>query len=96
MRKALAVLVAITVAFALGTAAMAQDLLKVTGKVTKVDAAAKSVTIQPEEGAAVTVFMENAEALSKVKEGEKAEARYKVMDGKNMGTRLRKLAEGCS
>jgi Cu/Ag efflux protein CusF len=68
----------------------------VTGAVTKIDQADMSVTIQPQEGAAVTVIMKDAESLSKVKEGEKGEARYTVKDGKNMGTRLRKIVEGCS
>ena len=96
MRKTAAVVLAVLVAFAFGTAAMAQDLMKVTGTVTQVDKAAKSVTIKPEQGEAVTVFMEDADALAKVTEGGKAEARYRVKDGKNVGTRLCKLAEGCS
>lgn len=95
MRKISVVLIAAVLTLALGTAVMAQDLLKLTGKVTKIDTAAKSVTIQPQEGAEVTVIMEDAEMLSKVKEGEKGEARYMVKDGKNMGTRLRKIIEGC-
>jgi len=94
MRKLAAVVIAVAVV--LGTAVVAQELMKVTGMVTKIDTAAMSVTILPQEGAAVTVIMKDAESLSKVKSGEKAEARYTVNDGKNMGTRLRKISEGCS
>jgi Cu/Ag efflux protein CusF len=96
MKKIGVVVIAVLMALALGTSATAQELMKVTGTVTKIDAGAMSVTIQPQEGAAVTVIMGNAESLSKVKEGEKGEARYTVKDGKNMGTRLRKISEGCS
>ncbi len=94
MRK-LAVVV-IAVALALGTAVMAQELMKVTGLVIKIDTAAVSVTILPQVGDAVTVIMKDPESLSKVKLGEIAEARYRVMDGKNMGRRLRMISEGCS
>jgi hypothetical protein len=31
----------------------------------------------------------------RVKEGEKGEAKYVVKDGKNVGSKLRKLIEGC-
>lgn len=80
-----------------GTLVMAQDLLKVTGWVSKIDTGAVSVTILPEGGTAVTVIMGDAESLSKVEEGDKAEARYRVKDGKNMGRWLRKISEGgCS
>ena len=96
MKKIGVVVIAVMMALALGTSAMAQELMKVTGTVTKIDTTARSVTIQPEDGAAVTVIMGNVESLSKVKEGEKGEARYTVKDGKNMGTRLRKISEGCS
>ena len=94
MRKIVAVMIA--VALALGTAVMAQELMKVTGLVIKIDTAAVSVTILPQVGDAVTVIMKDPESLSKVKLGEIAEARYRVMDGKNMGRRLRMISEGCS
>jgi len=94
MRKIVAVM--IVVALALGTAVMAQELMKVTGLVIKIDTAALSVTILPQVGDAVTVIMKDPESLSKVKLGEIAEARYRVMDGKNMGRRLRIISEGCS
>jgi Cu/Ag efflux protein CusF len=97
MKKIAVVVIVAIIALALGTPVMAQELMKVTGTVTKIDTAAMSVTIQPQEGAAVTVIMGNAESLSKVREGDKGEARYTVKDGKNMGTRLRKIVdEGCS
>jgi Cu/Ag efflux protein CusF len=77
------------------TVVFAGDLMKVKGTVTKIDTAAKTVTIQPKEGEAVTVTMEDADLLSKVKEGGKGEARYEVKDGKNIGTKLKKLSAGC-
>jgi len=94
MRKIVAVM--IVVALALGTAVMAQELMKVTGLVIKIDTAALSVTILPQVGDEVTVIMKDPESLSKVKLGDIAEARYRVMDGKNMGRRLRIISEGCS
>jgi hypothetical protein len=94
MRKIAAVVIAVAVM--LGTAAMAQELMKVTGLVIKVDSAALSVTILPQVGAEVTVIMKDPESLSKVKVAEIAEARYRVEDGKNMGRRLRIISEGCS
>jgi Cu/Ag efflux protein CusF len=97
MRKIALVVIAVVMALVLGTPAIAQEAMKVTGTVTKIDTEAMSVTIQPQEGAAVTVIMGNAESLSKVKVGEKAEARYAVKDGKNLGKRIRKISdEGCS
>jgi Cu/Ag efflux protein CusF len=94
VRKIAAVVIVVALAFA--TAAMAQELMKVTGLVIKIDTAAVSVTILPQVGDAVTVIMKDPESLSKVKLGEIAEARYRVMDGKNMGRSLRMISEGCS
>jgi Cu/Ag efflux protein CusF len=94
MRKMAAVVIALVIAF--GTAVTAQELMKVTGLVMKIDTAAVSVTILPQVGDAVTVIMKDPESLSKVKLGEIAEARYRVMDGKNMGRSLRMISEGCS
>jgi Cu/Ag efflux protein CusF len=94
MRKIAAVVIALVIAF--GTAVTAQELMKVTGLVMKIDTAAVSVTILPQVGDAVTVIMKDPESLSKVKLGEIAEARYRVMDGKNMGRSLRMISEGCS
>jgi Cu/Ag efflux protein CusF len=95
MKKIFAVCLTVMVALALSTAVFAEETLKVKGTVTKIDTAAKSVTIQPKEGAAITVVMEDADMLDKVKEGGKGEAKYVVKDGKNVGTKLRKLSEGC-
>ena len=64
------------VVLTLAISAFAEESVKVKGKVTKIDVAAKSVTIQPKEGDAVTVVMEDADLLSKVKEGEKGQATY--------------------
>lgn len=95
MKKIFALCLAGAIAFALTASAFAEDALKVKGTVTKIDAAAKSITIQPKEGSAVTVVMEDADLLSKVKEGEKGQATYVVKDGKNVGSKLKKLSEGC-
>jgi len=95
MKRILVACITLVVALSLGMAAFADEPIKVKGTVTKIDAAAKSVTIQPKEGAAVTVVMEDADLLSKVKEGEKGQATYTVADGKNVGTKLKKLSEGC-
>jgi len=97
MRKLAVVFIAVALTFALGTAVMAQELMKVTGWVSKIDPVAVSVTIKPEGKTAVTVIMGDAESLSKVEEGDKAEARYRVKDGKNMGRWLHKITDGgCS
>lgn len=95
MKKIFAVIVTLVVALSLGMSAVAQEELKVKGTVTKIDEAAKSVTITPKEGAPVTVVAEDAAMLSKVKEGEKGEAKYVVKDGKNVAVKIRKLSEGC-
>ena len=96
-RIAVAMIAALALTFALGTAAMAQELMKVRGWVGKIDNGAMSVTILPEGKTAVTVIMGDAESLLKVHEGDEAEARYRVKDGKNMGRWLRKINEGsCS
>jgi hypothetical protein len=97
MRKLGTVVIATVVVLALGTAVMGQELMKVTGWVSKIDTGAVSVTILPEGGTAVTVIMGDAESLSKVVEGDKAEARYRVKDGKNMGRCIHKISDGgCS
>ncbi len=95
MKKILVLVVIVLVALSLSMVAVAQEEVKVKGTVAKIDVAAKSVTIQPKEGAAVTVVYADADLLSKVKEGEKGEAKYVVKDGKNVGSKLRKLTEGC-
>ena len=89
-------LAALTAALVLmfGTPVMAQDMLKVTGWVSRIDTQAVSITILPEGGTAVTVIMSDPESLSKVVESDKAEARYRVQDGKNMGRWLRKITDG--
>jgi Cu/Ag efflux protein CusF len=96
MKKMLVICLTVAVALALSMSALAGESIKVKGTVAKIDAATKSVTIQPKEGDAVTVIMEDAEQLSKVKEGEKGQATYEVKDGKNVGTKLKKMSEGCS
>jgi Cu/Ag efflux protein CusF len=95
MKKIFVFCLTVVVALTLSTSAFAETL-KVKGTVTKIDTATKSVTIQPKEGEAVTVIMEDADMLSKVKEGGKGEAKYEVKDGKNVGAKLRKLTAGCS
>lgn len=95
MKKIMVALVTVLVALSFSMAAVAEDQQKVKGTVTRIDAAARSVTIQPKEGAAVTVVYDDADLLSKVKEGEKGEAKYVTKDGKNSGVKLRKMTEGC-
>jgi hypothetical protein len=94
MRSAVAVVIAVGLAF--GTAVMAQELMKVSGLVMKIDTPTLSVTILPQMGDAVTVIMSDPESLSKVKLGDIAEVRYRVVEGKNMGRWLRNMSEGCS
>jgi C4-type Zn-finger protein len=94
MRKLSVVPLTVLMALILGTLVMAQDLLKVTGWVSKIDTQAVSITILPEGGTAVTVIMNDPKSLSKVVESDKAEARYRVQDGKNMGRWLRKITDG--
>jgi Cu/Ag efflux protein CusF len=94
MKKILAICLAAAVVVVLAGTAFAENI-KVKGTVTKIDVAAKSVTIQPKEGDAVTVVMEDADLLDKVKEGGKGQVIYAVKDGKNIGSKLKKLAEGC-
>jgi len=94
MRKLAVVVIAVALVF--GTAVTAQELIKVTGLVMKIDTVAISVTILPQVGDAITVFMKDPESLSKLKLGDMAEVRYRVMDGKNMGRWLRNISEGCS
>ena len=95
MRKILTSGVALFIALVLGTSVFADEALKVKGTVAKIDTASKSVTIQPKEGEAITIVMEDADLLDKVKEGGKGEAKYIIKDGKNVGTKLRKLSAGC-
>ena len=95
MKKILVLVVTVLVALSLSMVAVAQEQEKVKGTVTKIDTAIKSVTIKTKDDAEVTVIMENADMLSKVKEGEKGEAKYVAKDGKNAGSKLRKLTEGC-
>ena len=94
MKKISIVSLAVVLMLALGTAVMGQELMKVTGWVSRIDTGAVSVTILPEGGTAVTVIMGDPESLSKVEEGDKAEARYRVKDGKNMGRWLHKSSDG--
>jgi len=96
MRKMFVICLTVAVALALSMSAFAGETIKVKGTVAKIDAAAKSVTIQPKEGEAVTVVMEDADQLSKVKEGEKGQVTYEVKEGKNAGTKLKKMNDGCS
>ncbi len=95
MKRMLTICFGVLVVLAFVSISFADEAVKVKGTVTKIDVAAKSVTIQPKEGAPVTVVMDDADLLSKVKEGEKGQATYAVKDGKNIGSKLKKLTEGC-
>jgi Cu/Ag efflux protein CusF len=94
MKKMAVMALALVLAVALSTSLMAQEAMKVTGWVSKIDNEALSVRILPEGGTAVTVIMGDVESLSKIVEGDKAEARYRVKDGKNMGRWLHKSSDG--
>ncbi len=95
MKKISIVFLAVVIVIAFSAAAFAQEQLTVKGTVTKIDTAAKSITIKTKAGAEVTVVMDNPDMLSKVKEDQKAEAKYVVRNGINAGFKLRKLVEGC-
>ena len=96
MKIALVLCLTLLIAGSLSTAGPAQDVLKVRGVVLTINAAAKSVTIQPREGASVTVVLDGAAMLSRVKEGDKAEATSVVKQGVNAGSCIRMLIEGCN
>jgi Cu/Ag efflux protein CusF len=90
-----ATILCVVVFLAVGITASAQEEIKVRGTVIKIDATSQSVTIKPLQTPEVTVVINDAKQLSKVKEGETAEVRYVVKNGVNTGVRLRKLVEGC-
>jgi Cu/Ag efflux protein CusF len=99
MKKIMTVLIAVLVvlSFSMVVVAQSQEELKVVGKVMKIDATTKSITIRSkQDGAMVAIVMEDAALLSKVEEGNKAEAKYIVKDGVNIGVKLRKMTGGCS
>ena len=97
MKKVFAVLAvaAFVLSLSLAVVARADDEQKVKGTVTKIDEAAKTITITAKDGTVTTVVVDDDKYLTKVKEGEKGEARFVVKDGKNMATKVRKLTEGC-
>jgi len=95
MKKISIVFFAAVIVLAFSAPVFAQEQITVKGTVTKIDAAAKSVTIKTKAGAEVTVVMDDPDMLSRVKEDSKAEARYVVRNGVNAGFKLRKLVEGC-
>jgi len=96
MKKIFVAVLALIMALSLSLTALADETLKVKGTVTKIDTTAGSVTIKTKDSVEVTVMMEDADMLAKVKEGEKGEAKYVIKDGVNVGSKLRKLSEGCS
>jgi Cu/Ag efflux protein CusF len=95
MKKISIVFLAVVIVLAFSAPLFAQEELTVKGTVTRIDTAAKSVTIKTKDGAEVTVVMDNPDMLSKVKEDQKAEAKYVTRNGINAGFKLRKLVEGC-
>jgi hypothetical protein len=58
----------------------------------KIDTASKSVTIKSKDGAVVTVVLDDATVLSKVKESGKAGQEYAAKGGMNTGHKLRRHA----
>jgi hypothetical protein len=95
-RRFLALCLGVIIVFTFGLTAVAQEEIKLRGTVTKIDTAEKSVALKTKDGAVVTIVMDDANMLSRVKEDEKAEATYRVKNGVNAGIRLRKLVEGCN
>ena len=95
-KRFLALCLGVIIVFTFGLTAVAQEEIKLRGTVTRIDEAAKSVTIKAKDGAEVAVIMDDAGMLSRVKEDEKAEVTYRVKNGVNAGIRLRKLVEGCN
>ena len=95
-RRFLALCLGVIIVFTFGLTAVAQEEVKLRGTVTRIDTAEKSVTLKTKDGVVVTVIMDDAGMLSRVKEDEKAEATYRVKNGVNAGLRLRKLVEGCN
>ncbi len=96
MKKISIVFLAVVIVLAFSAPLFAQEELTVKGTVTRIDTAAKSITIKTKDNAEVTVVMDNPDMLSKVKEDERAEAKYVVKNGVNAGFKLRKLVEGCN
>jgi Cu/Ag efflux protein CusF len=96
MKKISIVFLVLVVVLAFSAPAFAQEQLTVRGTITKIDTAAKSVTIKTKDNAEVTVVMDNPDMISKVKEDDKAEAKYVIKNGVNAGFKLRKLVEGCN
>lgn len=96
MKKISIIFLAVAIVLAFSAPAFTQEQLTVKGTITKIDTAAKSVTIKTKDNAEVTVVMDNPDMLSKVKEDDKAEAKYVIKNGVNAGFKLRKLVEGCN
>lgn len=96
MKKLLALMIAVVFALGLAGVAMASpDLKEAKGKVTAVDEAASTITIDEE----VTVVL-SAEDMKEAKKGMRAKVTYHVEDGKNIADKVklkpaRKAAQGC-
>lgn len=95
MKKLFVLCLAGVIFFTVSATVFGQEEIKVKGTVVKIDESTKSITIQPKQGDAVTVVMEDGELLWKVKEGQKGQAIYMVKDGTNVGIKLKKLTAGC-
>jgi Cu/Ag efflux protein CusF len=88
-------MIIIAVASSVSMTVFSQEQLKVRGEVTNIDETSKSITIKPRGEAAVTIILDNAASLAKVKIGDQAELKYTVKDGVNSASKIRKLIEGC-
>ncbi len=95
MKKISIGFLAVVIVLAFSAPLFAQEEIKVRGEVTKIDTAARSVTLKSREGAEVTVVLDDPGMLSRVKAGMKAEAKYVVKNGINAAFKIRKLVEGC-
>jgi Cu/Ag efflux protein CusF len=94
-KKMMVAAMTVLVVLSLSMVAIAQEQQKVKGKVTKIDRVTKSVTFKTKAGSEVTIVMEDASKLSRVKEGNKGEATYVTEEGINIGSKLRKIIGDC-
>ena len=90
------IIIFIAVAVSLTMTVFSQEQFTVRGEVTKINVTSKSITIKPRDKAAVTIILDNAASLAKVKVGNQAEVTYISKDGVNSASKVRKIVEGCN
>lgn len=77
MKKAFVSLLTVIMVLSLVMAVMAEEALRVKGKVIRKDVAAKSVTIKPKDGDEILIVMADPDLLDRVGEGDKGEAKIR-------------------